>query len=765
MANQEKKRYVIRAEDEQRMTELMRAIQANPDIEILDEIGPKGRPHTLVTAMTEDSAETLRNRFDGQVIIELDRPLTLSSAQAHRDAKGEGSKKNRGGAPMETPPKNVKEQPERKEEISEMPEQATSTQPQTQPGSTGSFSAASAARATGSSTPAGKVLAKDKRQYVISPRRLDGMMQPMALQPQAFDFVEQALRASPDIDVIDRIGPKGLVGTLADGLGGVPAVLVAKMDDEKAEILKQQSRGQLIIEHDQPLHLSQPSHELQPRMVTGGTLAGAPAVATVIIVLGKDNLPIKDAEVYLFGSLLPASGITDDQGKVTLSLIGETVQTIRALYVKPKSDYWTFYQAEPALDTNQANIVFLRSLSDTFQGFPRQQIVGWGQKAMRLDQLPGTYRGQGVKVGIVDSGAATTHQDLQAVKFGFDIVNKKTDPSTWNQDTVSHGSHCAGVVAGADNALGIRGFAPDAEIHACKLFPGGQISQLIDALEYCIEKQIDVVNLSLGGSEVSEALEQQILRAKRLGVACIVAAGNSGGPVEYPASSPNVLAVAAIGKLGEFPADSYHAQTVSGTDGVGGGFFSPKFTCSGPEVAVCAPGVAILSCVPPNNYAVWDGTSMAAPHVTGLAALVFAHHPDFQGPFKARNSDRVDRLFQILKASAQPVNVGDPRRTGFGLPDVLLAVGLAAHPGVAASAQPGAPAPQSAGPIGGLFGGYPGSGFGPYAAPQLAPQMAGPFAINPQAALYNRYAQLGMLAFGPYGPALYQGPQVPVGVW
>jgi subtilisin family serine protease len=358
--------------------------------------------------------------------------------------------------------------------------------------------------------------------------------------------------------------------------------------------------------------------------------------------------------------------------------------------VKPKSDYWTFYQTEPALETDQTNLVHLRSLSDSFQGFPRQQVIGWGQKAMRLDLLPSAYRGQGIRVGIVDSGAATSHPDLQGIKFGFDTTNKKSDPGSWNHDTISHGSHCAGVIAGADNGVGIRGFVPDAEIHICKQFPGGQISHLIEALEYCIEKQIDVVNLSLSGVEPSEVLEQEILRAKRLGVACIAAAGNTRGPVQYPASSPNVLAVAAIGRVGEFPSDSYHAQTVGLMDGTG--FFSPKFTCYGPEVSVCAPGVAILSSVPPNNYAVWDGTSMAASHITGLAALVLAHHPDFQGPFRPRNADRVDRLFQIVRASAQPVNVGDPRRTGYGIPDVLVALGLAprvrpiqgifAHPGI-----------------------------------------------------------------------------------
>jgi subtilisin family serine protease len=434
----------------------------------------------------------------------------------------------------------------------------------------------------------------------------------------------------------------------------------------------------------------------QPQMVTGVLPnGGGPVVNAVISVIGKDGAPQADAEVSLFGGLMPASGKTDANGQVTLSLFGETPESITGLYVKPKADYWSFYQRDPDISTDEANVVALRALSDwpALAGFPRQRALGWGQKAMRLDQLPGAYRGQGIKIAVVDSGAATTHDNLHGIKAGFDVMNKKTNPEGWDQDTMGHGTHCAGVIAAADIASGIRGFAPEAEVHACKLFPGGQVSQLIDALEYCIEKQIDVVNLSLGGAEVSEALEQQILRAKRAGIACIVAAGNSGGPVQYPASSPNVLAVAAIGKLDEFPIDSYHAQTLdSNVDAYG--YFTAKFSCFGPQVGVCGPGVAITSCVPPNNFAAWDGTSMATPHITGLAALTLAHHPDFQTPqYKVRGAERVERLFQIIRASARRVSLGDQSRTGFGMPDVLVAVGLQTPSGQAVQ-QP-AVAPQA----------------------------------------------------------------------
>ncbi|SHG59538.1 S8 family serine peptidase [Massilia sp. CF038] len=528
---------------------------------------------------------------------------------------------------------------------------------------------------SGTAAAGGKQIGERKKQFLIAPRHPEGLA-PLGLSPLSLSTVEQALRNSPDIDVVDTVGPKNVVGALANGMGGSQGILVARMTEQKAGVLHQQGQGRLLVERDQHLGLMDASH-LQPSFVTSVTPSSGPALTAVIKVVSKDGAPVANAEVSLFGSMLPATAATDASGQVTLSLFGETASSVRSLYVKPKSDYWSFYQRDPDISPDEPNVVTLRALADwpSLAGFPQQKTVGWGQKAMRMDQLPATYRGQGIKIAVIDSGIATTHEELRRVHNGFDIVNKKTSPDTWNDDTLGHGSHCAGVIGGAELAYGIRGFAPDAELHACKLFPGGQVSQLIDALEYCIEHQIDVVNLSLGGAEVSEALEQQIQRARRAGIACIVAAGNSGGPVQYPASSPNVLAVAAIGKLDEFPPDSYHAQTL--TQNVdAGGYFTASFSCYGPQVAVCGPGVAIASSVPPNNYAAWDGTSMAAPHITGLAALVLAHHPEFQTVFQARNADRVERLFQLIRMSARRVSLADPSRVGLGLPDAVLAVGL-----------------------------------------------------------------------------------------
>jgi subtilisin family serine protease len=133
----------------------------------------------------------------------------------------------------------------------------------------------------------------------------------------------------------------------------------------------------------------------------------------------------------------------------------------------------------------------IRDSASTFRGFPETGIPGWGQQLMKLDQLNPSFAGQGVKIGIVDSGCDNRHPQLGHVTRGIDFTNNG-DKSSWTKDTISHGTHCAGIITGASNRLqGIRGFAPMAEVHALKVFPGGRFSDLIDALDQCIERELD----------------------------------------------------------------------------------------------------------------------------------------------------------------------------------------------------------------------------------------------------------------------------------
>jgi subtilisin len=510
-----------------------------------------------------------------------------------------------------------------------------------------------------------KVIGPRREQYLIAKRPGPPLS---GAEPLDFNAVRTALEQDPDIR-INRILSAPGPGPLAAGLATTESIVVATMPEERAEQLSR--LPQLVVEPDHPLVLE--AAAVAPIPDPGVIAPPSTAVTISISVVGAGQAPVEGARVYLFGSAWPAQAVTNANGQAQLTLFGEPLASVRGLYVRPAADYWSLWIPRPALDPDGANMVALEPLDEAFPEFPNQQVVGWGLEAMRFDQLPPSYRGRGIKVAMVDSGVATSHQDLRSVvKGGYNSV--AGDAGTWNRDEAGHGSHCAGIIAGGEGR-GIRGLAPDAEIYALKAFPDGTLSTLIDALNRCIELQVDVINLSVGIEQYSELLEHKLQEVKDHGIASIASAGSSGGPVQFPASSPNVLAVAAIGKADEFPEGSYHATTLREDSPAGAdSYFSPRFTRSGPEIDVCAPGVAILSCAPPDSYAVCDGTSMAASYVSGLAALILAHHPDFQGAYKARNARRVERLFQIIQQSARPLDLGDRDRTGVGLPDAVNAL-------------------------------------------------------------------------------------------
>ncbi|MEV2270550.1 S8 family serine peptidase [Nonomuraea africana] len=488
------------------------------------------------------------------------------------------------------------------------------------------------------------------------------------LEPAALN---ELLERDPQVQVHRQLEMPDRVGTLGTGGVSFPHVTIAEMTREHATVLSQQL-PQVHIERDRLLTYTQLSS--MPRRATRRQMVlpvGVEATFTFRVTDTEGN-PIPDATVLVNGYLWPAQTVTGPDGRGKVTLTGETPESIASVQVKPAGGFWSLLIDRPALKTDLDNLIVVRKLSDSFADFPDQQRFGWGQQAMQLHRLPPTFRGAGVKIAVIDSGVDAEHTDLAGeVTEGCDLSGRKA--GGWKVDTVHHGSHCAGVITGADNDEGIVGFAVEAQVHACKIFPGGRLSDLIEALDYCIDKEIDVVNLSLGTKEFSPLVAAKIEEARNAGVACVVAAGNDGGAVNFPGNMPIVLTVAAIGKADAFPDDSTHADQIREPRTIDG-YFSPEFTCFGPEIDVCAPGVAILSSVPPDSYAAWDGTSMAAPHVTGLAALVLAHHGDFRDGFGTRDARRVDRLFQIIKSSCTPLNLGDPHRTGAGLPDAMRAM-------------------------------------------------------------------------------------------
>ena len=524
-------------------------------------------------------------------------------------------------------------------------------------------------------TPAGPAgeFASRHRTYLVAQ---DTGLSPQAAGPLDFDWIVEQLRADPEVIVQKELVPREF--TLANaGPTITRTVVAATMPETTRDELA--AHPQIIVEEDYPVLPQDAPAGLAPP--AGEPLLVSPfglSTSWQILLQASDGSAVADATVFLYGSGIPVQGKTDSAGKVVLTLQNETDETLRALYINPLRDYWSMWVNRPSLTSGQPNTVVLESLSATFPGFPEQQMLGWGQALMGLDQVPGELDGRGIRVAVIDSGAASlTHDDLQSISTGVDFTGTEQNTVQWTQDTIAHGSHCSGIIAGNDDGRGIRGFAPAAEMHELRIFPGGRVSSLLDAVDYCIDAQMDVVNMSLGTGGTSQILLQKLAQAKEQGIACIVAAGNSGNAVQFPGVSPDVLTVAAIGQEGTFPGGSYHAQQ----RWVGGvsqsGIFSAQFSCHGPEVDVCAPGVAIVSSVPDNGYAAWDGTSMATPHVTGLAALVLAHHPDFDAPaMRVRTAARVDRLFELLRESATPLVFGDPERSGVGVPDAVKALAL-----------------------------------------------------------------------------------------
>src|ERR1700704_6621773 len=506
-----------------------------------------------------------------------------------------------------------------------------------------------------------------RERFLIGTRTAPGG-RPVAHPQFSMDSVVEYLAHQENVEVVKRIKLGGTQPFMADGRS-VSEVVVAKIEEDKAQRLRTAAPPHLIIERDSVLacadYLSIPAHAPQI-----GTLLPLRSVATDISirVIGERDQPLARATVVIDGGELPAQALTDETGTARITFFGSSTEAIRALFIRSAANLWDRLIPAPRLGSG-INTVKLRPLSEFYPHFPSARLLGWGQRLMGIDPTAGRFSGSGVKIGLIDTGCDNSHPLLRHIVQGKDFTNGGTDTS-WSQDLVSHGTHCAGIINASSTEQGIVGCAPAAELHVFKVIPEGRISDLLAALDECIERDVDLINISVVSDEFSELLSQKLHEARQKGIACIVAAGNTGGPLTFPAMLPGVMAVAAVGKLKEFPEDSSHVLSVIpqliGRDDI----FAASFSAAGAQVAVSAPGVAIVSTVPGGGYTAADGTSAAAAHVTALAALVLAHHPLFQdGGFRVRSEQRVQALFELIRASAVP-RVPDRQRGGAGVPDL-----------------------------------------------------------------------------------------------
>jgi subtilisin len=235
-----------------------------------------------------------------------------------------------------------------------------------------------------------------------------------------------------------------------------------------------------------------------------------------------------------------------------------------------------------------------------------------------------------VDVAVLDTGIDLQHPDLY-------VVNSTNCMSgvcmTGGDDDQYHGTHVAGTIAALDNDFGVVGVAPGARLWAVKVLDSsgnGTISTVIAGLDYVTANahDIEVVNMSLSCECPSEALDQAIANAVNAGVTVVTSAGNLSRDAAdtTPANNPNVITVSAIADFDGAAGGLGNATCRNDQDDTLG-----DFSNFGAVVDITAPGTCIYSTYPIEKlaYGTATGTSMAAPHVTGAAALLAASNPAY----------------------------------------------------------------------------------------------------------------------------------------
>jgi serine protease len=279
----------------------------------------------------------------------------------------------------------------------------------------------------------------------------------------------------------------------------------------------------------------------------------------------------------------------------------------------------------------------------------------WNLRSINIEPAWDETKGAGVTVAVIDSGI-TTVPDLKDTKFvkGYDFINNRVEA----EDDVGHGTHVAGTIAqSTNNGYGVAGIAYEASLMPLKVMGamgGGTVADLAEAIRFAADNGADVINMSLGGPGESHLLKEAIDYAHQKGVVLVAAAGNANqNAASYPARYPHVIGVAALDPVGQ----------------------KAPYSNFGAGVDISAPGGSSAGGIlqeiidPETNqpvFTAWQGTSMAAPHVAGVAALV-----------KAAGVKEPDTVLSVLKQSSRVIQDDALNHFGAGQLDASGAVKLA----------------------------------------------------------------------------------------
>ncbi|WP_017317683.1 DUF5942 domain-containing protein [Mastigocladopsis repens] len=277
----------------------------------------------------------------------------------------------------------------------------------------------------------------------------------------------------------------------------------------------------------------------------------------------------------------------------------------------------------------------------------------WNLHNINIEGAWTQTKGKDITVAVIDTGI-TRVRDLVETEFvpGYDFVNDTVEAD----DDNGHGTHVAGTIAqSTNNGYGVAGIAYEAKLMPLKVlsdYGGGTVADIAEAIKFAADNGADVINMSLGGGGESQLMKDAIEYAHNKGVVVIAAAGNENqNSAAYPARYPHVIGVAALGPDGE----------------------KAPYSNFGAGVDISAPGGSdagkiLQETIDPENKGVgvfmgFQGTSMAAPHVAGVAALV-----------KASGVNNPDEILEVLKQSARTVQDDGLNYYGAGLLNADAAV-------------------------------------------------------------------------------------------
>ncbi len=250
----------------------------------------------------------------------------------------------------------------------------------------------------------------------------------------------------------------------------------------------------------------------------------------------------------------------------------------------------------------------------------------------RINAENKSNKGAGVEVAVIDTGIDTSHPDLKA-----NILGGKACQGFTYTDQNGHGTHVAGTIAALENSVGAVGVAPQAKLWAVRVLNAqgsGTWSQVICGIDWVASQshRIKVANLSLGGGGTigacnADPLHKAVCNAVAKGVTFIVAAGNEGKDMKnsVPAGYPEVISVTALGDSNG-RACGGGSNTSYGADDAFASFSNYATQSQDLARTIGAPGVSIYSTWKNKSYNTISGTSMAAPHVAGAAALYISTH-------------------------------------------------------------------------------------------------------------------------------------------